>query len=724
MKYPDFKVILQQDQSDCGVACLLSLIQYYGGANNLENLRRLSGTSITGTTLLGLYQAAKECGFDAEGCEADMQSLIEHGEPCILHVLVESNLQHYIVCYGLSARSKAGSEIFLIGDPASGIKELSKDELNRIWQSKRCLTLSPNENFRRSEDIRKQKRRWIKTLIKEDMPILSIAIVLGVGICVLGLVMAIFSQRLIDEILPKKQYLKLNLGIALVLLLLLAKEGLSALRQYFLLRQSKDFNSRVLDFFYSHLLHLPKPFFDTRKIGDLTARLGDTARIQRVISQLAGNMIIDILTVLISSAFVFFYSWKMGIACLLAMPVFFYLVFRFNKRIMDGQRNTMSSYAAVESNYISTLQGIDPIKDNNKQELFNSINKSVYQFYQDKIVLLGKIQIKLSFIANSFAVLFLTGVLFFCGYSVLNNELETGELIAVLGICGALLPAVANLALLAIPVNEAKIAFDRMFEFTGIEKEKETEKNESFLFDSIEIRNLAFRFPGHRRILNDISFSVSKGEIIAIMGENGCGKSTLLQLLQKKYDSENGKIIINKISHLQDIDLTLWRNVVATMPQHVHIFNGTVLNNIAFDDAVKNPEKVLRFLQETGLSEMIDALPQSYMTIVGEEGINLSGGQKQIIALARALYHQPQLLILDEATSAMDRKTELFVLELLKKLKVVMGIIFVTHRLHVLKNFCDRIYILEDGCIAAEGDHNDLLSTQNLYSNYWADVTQ
>lgn len=716
------KVVLQNDRSDCGVACLLSLIQYYGGANTLENLRRISGTTISGTTLLGLYHAAQQCGFDAEGCEADMQSLIDHGKPCILHVLINNNLQHYIVCFGVSEKSKPRDEIFIVGDPAFGIKELTKDELDKIWQSKKCLVLTPNESFREATDIKKEKRNWIRNLVKEDMPLLSVAIVLGVGISILGLVMAIFSQRLIDEILPKKQYLKLNLGIALVLLLLFAKEGLAALRQYFLLRQSKDFNIRVIDFFYDHLLHLPKSFFDTRKIGELTARLGDTGRIQRVISQLAGNMIIDILTVIVSVIFIFFYSWIIGFACLFAMAIFFYLIYVYNKSIMDSQRNIMSSYAAVEGNYISTLQGIDPIKDNNKQSLFSFFNKSIYQRYQDRIVLLGKIQIKLSLLANSFAALFLTGILFFCSYSALHNELKTGELIAVLGICGALLPAVANLALLTIPLNEAKIAFDRMFEFTGIEKEEEKKEEESLSFESMEVEYIAFRFPGHRRILNDVSIIVKKGEIIAIMGENGCGKSTLMQILQKKYQAENGKIIINNTGHLDNIDLTVWRNVVATVPQDVHIFNGTVLDNIAFDDAASNPEKVILFLQETGLDYMINTLPQSCMTIVGEEGINLSGGQKQIIALARALYHSPQLLILDETTASMDRQTEIFVLSLLKKLKPAMGIIFVTHRLHVLKNFCDRIYILENGAISAAGSHQDLLSSPNLYSHYWADL--
>ena len=146
------------------------------------------------------------------------------------------------------------------------------------------------------------------------------------------------------------------------------------------------------------------------------------------------------------------------------------------------------------------------------------------------------------------------------------------------------------------------------------------------------------------------------------------------------------------------------------------------MENIAFDDAVTKPQEVFDFLNEYGFIFFLKNLPQSVMTLVGEEGINLSGGQKQMIALARALYHQPQLLILDEATAAMDRQSEQFVLKLLQKLKDKMGIIFITHRLHVLRSFCDRIYILENGSTTTFGTHDKLLQSKNLYSEYWNDL--
>jgi ATP-binding cassette subfamily B protein len=711
---------IQQGANDCGVACLQTIVKLYGGNISLERLRAISGTDIAGTTLLGLYQAAKQIGLEVEAFEADIEAIKDYQHPLILHVVVNRSMQHYIVCFG--SINKNDNLKFIIGDPAKGIRLLSFFELSEIWESRRCLSLQATSSFKSTNQISKEKWKWFKNVLAEDVKLLTIASVFGVFIAILGIGMAIFSQRLIDDILPKKSFVKLNLGIALVFIMLFAKEGLSALRQYFLLRQSKDFNARIIGSFYSQLLRLPKLFFDTRKIGELTARLTDTSRIQRVISQLAGNVVIDTLVTLVIFIFLFFYSWKIALAALIILPVYFLLIYKHNKRIIDGQRNIMSSYAMSEANYISTLQGIEPIKNYSKQELFASTNNFIYSKYQDTIFSLGQIQIRLGFIANGFGIFFLLGVLLYSSYQVLYGNLKTGELMAILGMCSTLLPSIANLALVSIPINEAKIAFDRMFEFTSIEPEINNQSIEIATFESLEAEHILFRFAGRSPLFKDVSFKVSKGEIIAIMGENGCGKSTISQIIQKHYECESGEIIVNKGDSLKDISMNSWRKIVSLVPQQIHIFNATVLENIAFDDAATKPQEVLNFLTEYGFDVFMDRLPQSVMTLVGEEGINLSGGQKQMIALARALYHKPELLILDEATAAMDRESELFVLNLLASLKQKIAVIFITHRLHVLRIFCDRIYILENSQIVISGNHQTLLTSKNLYSDYWKDL--
>lgn len=708
---------LQHDQSDCGVACLKSVVRYYGGDISLEKLRELSGTSKQGTTLLGLYQVANQIGFAAEGCQADIQSVMDHGKPVILHVTIDNRLQHYVVCFAYENGK------FILGDPAKGIVHYSQEELEQIWISKTCLTLEPDESFQKTELIQLSKKKWFADLLNDDKEILIISVVVGLLISVLGMVMAVFSQKLIDNILPSKDLQKLVLSIILVAFLLIIRTGLMAIRQFLLITQSKQFNNRIIDSFYQSLLYLPKSFFDTRKIGELIARLNDTTRIQRVITQIAGNYIIDGLIAVTSITFLFFYSWQTGLIAILSMPVYFFLIYRFNKKIITSQKEVMAAYAYSEGNYVSTMSGISEIKNFNKQSFFADLNKSIYGNFQVKIFSLGKINIKLSFIAGFTGVVFLSLVLIYNSWLVYSDKMLVGGLMAVLGIASTLLPSISNLALIAIPLNEAKVAFNRMYEFTSIRSENSDQKEPNEIqFDDLEIKELSFRFPGRKRILENINISIKKGELISLIGESGSGKTTLGFLLQKFYKPESGKIMLNKNISLHDVNTNSWRNILGVVPQDIHIFNGTVLDNICLGDTQKEAGDILKFLAEFGFEKYIEGFPQGFLTILGEEGINLSGGQKQIIALARALYRKPQVLILDEATAAMDRDTEKFTIELLNKLKKDIAVFYISHRLHVLKNISDRIYILQDGKLQVAGTHQELLSSENMYSNYWKDI--
>ena len=705
---------IQHDQSDCGVACLLSLIQYYGGSNSLEKLRELSGTTKQGTTLLGLYQAANQLGFSALGNEADLQAVIDHKEPLILHVVMEVRLQHYVVCYGFD-RDK-----FIVGDPAKGITTYTKEELESVWKSKTCLTLTPNDNFVRTKTQSKNKKQWFLKLLKEDYRLISFSVLLGLAISILGMAMAIFSQKLIDNILPSKDFNKLITGIALVGFLLLIRVLFTALRDYFLIRQTKDFNNRIVDRFYSSLLNLPKPFFDTRKIGELVARLNDTQRVQRVISQIVGNVVINTLVTIVSLVFLFYYSWQTGIIASISLPFYFILIYSFNKRIINAQKEVMQGYAFSESNYITSMQGIATIKNNNRQTIFQKINQLIYGNFQEKSFNLGKINVRLSIFSGFFSVFFLMSILGYTSIQVYNEIMQLGELMAILGVAGSLLPSVASLALITIPINEAKVAFNRMYEFASMEKEQKGNK-EILDFISLEIENLSFRFAGRSQLLKDINIKVNKNQCIAIVGESGSGKSTFGQILQKFYSFENGTIIVNNQTNLPDIETKSWRTILGVVPQEVTIFGGNVITNILLGKE-DTPENIVKFCQDYGFEIFINTLPQSYATILGEEGINLSGGQKQLIALMRALYKKPKVLLLDEFTSAMDRKTEKFVLDLLNKLKSELTIIFISHRLHSLPKIANRIYVLENGIISNFGTHDELMKTNNFYSLFWKEI--
>ena len=685
---------LQKDLTDCGVGCLKSLVRYYDGDISLETLREKSGTGKTGTTLLGLFQCAQAIGFDAEGCEANIDALIKHEEPVILHVIIDKKFEHYVICYSSHFN---GNHQFLIGDPAKGLEYWTKEYLEEVWQSKTCLTLKPNATFQKTNQTNLEKRKWLKDLIKEDQEAIYTILFLGVIFSLLGMSMSVFSQKLIDDILPKKKISLLLLSISFLGFLLFSRVIIQALREFYIIKQTKAFNERINKKFYSSLLHLPKIFFNSRKIGDFVARLNDTQRIQTVIKQLITSSIVDILSVLMAIGFLFFYFWKLALICVVISPVIFYIIFRFNKKIVEAQRNVMQAYSVNEANYIDSIRGIGVIKGFSKQPLFIDRNKNIFSFFQSRIFELGKLNLTISLYSGLAVVAFLLLILGFSSYNVLNNEIKIGELMAIIGISGSLLSSVTNLALVSIPIQEAKVAFDRMFEYSSLEKER-MEGVEIENITSIDIRNVDFRFNGRSRLLNQISFSLQKGSITCLLGESGSGKTTLTEILQKNYPPENGEIIINKNTTLNNISLDDWRNLTGSVPQSIQLFNGNILDNITLDDQVN--EQKLQKLILLGFDKFINSLPQGFLTLVGEEGINLSGGQKQLLGWMRDLYHDPQFLILDEPTSSLDKENKVFIYSLIQKLKSEKIIFIISHHLEDIKDISDEILLLENNHIS------------------------
>lgn len=680
---------LQKDLTDCGIGCLQSLVRYYEGDISLEILREKSGTGKTGTTLLGLHQCANSIGFYAEGCEADTQALIEHSEPVILHTVIDQKFEHYVICYSYDS---PGNNKFLIGDPAKGLEYWTREYLEKVWQSGTCLTLKPNDQFQKKQKIHKDKKAWFKSLIKEDQESIYSIIILGFIFTLLGMSMSVFSQKLIDDILPKKKIQLLILSISFLGFLLLVRVIIQALKELYTIRQNKAFNERINKKFYSSLLYLPKVFFDSRKIGDFVARLNDTQRIQAVIKQLITNTAVDILGVLIAISFLFFYSWKIALVCIIISPVIFYIIFSFNKKIIESQRNMMQSYSINEANYIDSIRGIEVIKGFSKQQLFIKKNETIFGFFQTKIFELGKLNLTISLYSGLVLIIFLLLILSYSSYHVLNGEIKLGELMAIIGISGSLLTSTTNLALVMIPIQEAKVAFDRMFEYSSLEKEKIEGINITDI-QSIDVKNIDFRFNGRKRLLNGVSFSLQKGSITGLLGESGSGKTTLTEVLQKNYLPENGKIIINDSIDLNDISINSWRNMIGIVPQNIQLFNGTILENIILDEKV-NDEK-LEKLGILGFDKFINSLPQGFLTLAGEEGINLSGGQKQLIGWMRTLYHDPLFLILDEPTSSLDKDNRRFIYKLIQKLKSEKVIFIVSHYQEELKEISDTILIID-----------------------------
>ncbi len=690
----------QLDQADCGIACLLSILRLHGSNASFERLRELSGTDKVGTTMLGLYHAGQQLGFEVEGLRADAPAnLQELTTPAILHVLVDNRLDHYVVYY------PGPGPDYLIGDPGRGLQYVSAEELAATWVSRALLKLTPTDRLVSKATENKQKKQWLLALLDHDYSVLTVCAFLAIIAAVLNLATAFFYQKAIDELLPAGNPKRIAAGVGLLLLILLLRSIVTYGRGVLLNRQGFEFNNRLANVFYSSLLFLPQSFFDNRKTGELIARMNDTRRIQQTMSYLVGNVVVNVLGGLSALGYLFVISPRAGLVLGAAIPGYFLIMALHNRQVIAAQTDVMVSYALTESNYIDTIQGIDVIKVNNKQSVFGQLTQQIYAGFQGKIRDMTQVGLALSLRLEIVSTVLTVVVVGLSVQAYLGGQLKLGAMVAVFSITGALLPIVVNLASTNIMLQEAKIAFERMFEFSAIAPEHAAAAGLQpapagdpvpWRFAEMDITGLTFGFPGRAPILHNIALRLRRGEFAVLIGESGRGKSTFLLLMQKLYQPTSGSITVNG-QPWQTLAPSRWRQAVGVVPQQAKMFNSSLLANITLDNSPV--AEVISFCERYGFDAYFRAFPQAYSTMLGEGGINLSGGQQQLVALARALYKQPEILFLDEPTSAMDTRTEAFVLKLLHQLKGEMTIFMVTHRMHNLAGV-DHVYLLQNGYLS------------------------
>lgn len=686
----------QQDQADCGIACLMMILKYHKRCRSFEELRYLSGTTKDGTTLLGLYQCANKIGFIAEGCKGNIRELEKSSNPIILRVLIDE-LLHYVVCFYYDKKS----EKYIIGDPSRGLLKLSKEELEIIWKDQFCLTISPNSNEEayNIDDYQKDKKNYLFGLIAQDKRILLHGVFFSLVISILGLSSSVYSQQLVDHILPSQNLNKIIWSIVILGILLTVRITLNYIKDTLFNYQSNLFNNRIANSFYTELLYLPKLFFNTRKVGDLVARLNDTAKVQSVIHLLFNNYINDFMTIIIATILIFYYYSTIGMITVCFIPLLAYSIIQRSKIIIHKQRDVQIYYALTEANYISTITGISDIKNLNKEEYFSTHNSRLFEAYQSKKFSLARIYINLNVTISILSTIFFIITISMSIYSIKIDKLSIGDLIALLSISGLIISSTSNLSLLFIPYTEARISFERMYNIINIKKKTRNKKgNKAERIKLIKIENMTFTYPGVARKLYVNSWlTLNEGTITVLTGNCGSGKTTLIDILLGNYPVDKGKVIYND-NDISTIDRTYTQRKIRVVPQNIHIFNGSILFNIAMNENF-DINKMNALFDKLNIFSFFEIFPQNFNTIIGEEGISLSGGQKQIIGLLRALYDEPEVLILDEPIASLDTEYRKLLCQSLEKIKSNYIILLISHDISDFTSIIDKRYKIENAQI-------------------------
>jgi ATP-binding cassette subfamily B protein len=707
-KYP---LVRQYDQADCGPAALLSVLKYYGGNDNLVHTRELCQTTSEGSSMLDLVFAAEKLGFEAKGGRGNYESLLNEKLPCIAHVLVDNGRTHYLIIY------KVSETHLLLGDPGKGMYKSSREDFERIWTSNAVILLNPGKILYNKVQI--HWSRWILSYFKRESLWINQSIFLGIIYTLLGLITALLIQQLIDELIPSKELNQIGYFGALLCLLLLIKASAGYLRERFLIILNKRLSKSINGEFLHHLFKLPKHFFDTRKKGDITARIHDIIRIQVAVLKISGSLIIDVLIVLGALFMLFYFSPMIGRIMLVFIPFYTVILLFHSRSFKKLQSDVMKEFARVESVYIDSLDGMDDILNFNVSDSFSNTNKLIYGMFQDKIETLGFTRNRLSFLVETSGALITTAVLIFGALAISQNQMKLGEMIACYSLLSYIIPAINRSIEANISMQGAFVAIRRLMDLLLVEKEKDLGDKPFEMKNSLKIEQAKFSWSANKQLFQNLDMRLPKGKLVSLWGPSGEGKTTLVQMIHRKYNPEDGKILLDGIP-ANEIKLGEYRKNIAVVPQQIKLFNGTIGENIVLGRPTTSLDELKDLINRYGFSNFFSRFDYGLYTRVGEDGRILSGGEKQMVGLARALFDRPEILIIDEGLTALDREIETMIFTILSQYSKNHSVLINTHNFRIIMK-TDYLYVLKNGFIAQQGDPNQLFQKEGFFRSVFND---
>ncbi|MBE6150040.1 MAG: peptidase domain-containing ABC transporter [Firmicutes bacterium] len=671
------KLINQEGIKDCGPTCLLMIIKHYKGNISIEKLKEMCKTSKKGTTAYHLIEAAKNCGFEANGYKCKLKDLNEENIilPCIAYVLLNNTYQHYVVIDKINFKKKK----IYIKDPIGKNYIKTFEEFEKIYKDI-LIYLYPVKNIVNYKNL--SCKKFIYNIISPSIPQLYHVILLSVFITIFSIIGTFYMQIMIDNIDTTKS--KIYFLFIIFLLMYIFKITSSYLRNKLVILVNKKVDLNLSLSCFNNIISLPYYHYKNNTTGEIVSKINDLNNVKDLISNIAVTLFIDTPLICVSLFIIYILNVNLFILILFVLVLYVLLYLLFNKISNKYIFDCMELKASVTSYMIESINSYEYIKGCNKENnIINKFQKKYIKFLNkfSKYEEIYNIEIILKTIIDeiSFLVLILFGIIL-----IVDGKLTLITLITINFLFDFCTNPMKNIIQLNKTLKQSILSIKKIINL--YEDKKLIGILYSDMKGDIVFNKLSYSFNDNNKVLKNINTVIPFGNKVMVIGKSGSGKSTMFKLLKKYYDVKRDSIYINNI----DINDYV-KSDVLYVSQNEFIFTDTIYNNIDSDN-------ILKISKICFIDEIIKNNPLGYNMLIEENGFNISGGEKQRITLARALANRFNILIIDEGLSQVDIKMERDILKNLFDEYKDKTIIFISHRLDNIDLF-DQVIKMEDGVI-------------------------